>query len=107
MVLGRGGRHLKRTSVRTAGAGLKTVLIACCALQRFEGVGEAVAKHRHFATMAQRARDESESPTCLARVGVLYPLQWKTERGTFEDKNWTRNQLGFGLFLGVYFHWFM
>lgn len=75
MVLGRGCRHLKRTSVRTVGAGLETVLVARCALQGFEGVGEAVAKHRHFAAMAHRARDKGKSPTRLACVGVLNPLR--------------------------------
>lgn len=81
MVLGRGCRHLKRTLVRTAGAGLETILVARCALQSFEGVGEAVAKHRHFAAMAHRARDKGKSPTRLACVGVLNPLRSDREKG--------------------------
>lgn len=72
-------RHLKRILVRTAGAGLESVLVAWCALQRFEGVGEAVAKHRHFAAMAHWTRDEGESSTRLACVEVLNPLPTHTQ----------------------------
>ncbi|TRY54767.1 hypothetical protein DNTS_031281, partial [Danionella cerebrum] len=47
-----------------------------------KGIGEAVAKHRHFAAMAHWTRDKGEAPTRLACVGVLNPLHHTDERKT-------------------------
>lgn len=55
--------------------GPQTVLVTGSALEGFEGICEAVAKHRHFAAMARWAWNEGEAPTGLARLGELYPLE--------------------------------
>lgn len=61
-----------------AGTWLKAVLVACSALEGFEGVREAVPEHGHLAAMAHRAGHEGKAATRLACVGVLYPLWSKT-----------------------------
>lgn len=57
-----------------AHAGLQAVLVAGSALEGFEGIREAVAKHGHLAAMAHWTRDEGEAPAGLARLGLLHPL---------------------------------
>lgn len=61
-----------------AGTWLKAVLVACSALEGFEGVREAVPEHGHLAAMAHRAGHEGKAATRPACVGVLYPLWSKT-----------------------------
>lgn len=53
---------------------LQAVFVAGSALEGFEGIREAVAKHGHLAAMAHRARNEGKVPTGLAHLGMLYPL---------------------------------
>lgn len=63
------------SSLAAAQTGLQAVLVAGSALEGFEGIREAVAKHGHLAAMAHWARDEGKAPTGLARLGLLYPLK--------------------------------
>lgn len=58
---------------------LQAVLVAGSALEGFEGIREAVAKHGHLAAMAHWARDEGEVAAGLARPGMLYPLKKQRE----------------------------
>lgn len=67
-------RHLT-SSPAAAHTRLQAVLVAGSALEGFEGIREAVAKHGHLAAMAHWARDEGEVAAGLARPGVLYPLK--------------------------------
>lgn len=62
-------------SLTAAPAWLQAVLVAGGALEGFEGVRETVAKHRHLAAMAHRARNEGKIPAGLAHLGMLDPLE--------------------------------
>lgn len=66
-------RHVA-SSGAAAHTGLQAVLVAGSALEGFEGIREADAKHGHLAAMAHWARDEGIAPTGLARLGLLYSL---------------------------------
>ena len=69
-------RHLtSSSSLAAAHTLLQAVLVAGSALEGFEGIREAVAKHGHLAAMAHRAGDEGKAPTGLARLGLLHPLE--------------------------------
>lgn len=72
-------RHLT-SSVAAAHTRLQAVLVAGSALEGFEGIREAVAKHGHLAAMAHWARDEGKAPAGLARLGLLYPLDAWTDK---------------------------